>query len=199
MLKRLIGAAAVAVAAALAAPSVHAAAFHFTGNIQYHNDVVYVPFTLDADATNVRVWTDSFMNGLNFDPITALWKADGTFLMEDDDNASVNPATQTTFDSGFTLASLAAGSYIFTVAAFNNWHVGNLLSDGFSFDNQTPFALEQWCQPASNCNMGKNWSIRLDGVSDATNPGGSVPEPGTALLVLGALAGLGALRRRAVY
>ncbi len=49
-----------------------AASFSFDGNITYHNDIVKVNFTLDNDSTNVRVWTDSFQDGVNFDPITAL-------------------------------------------------------------------------------------------------------------------------------
>ena len=47
-----------------------ASVFHFEGMIDYHNDVVFTYFTLDDDATDVRIWTDSFDDGANFDPIT---------------------------------------------------------------------------------------------------------------------------------
>lgn len=185
-------------AAALASLSIaaHAGTFHFSGNIEYHNDVVKTYFTLDADASNVRVWTDSFLNGTNFDPITALWNATtGEQIAQNDDNPGIDPS-QTYWDSGFSLATLAAGDYLFTVATYNNWANGDHLSDGFLFDNQNPIPLSQWSQPANHTGMGSYWSVWLDGVSSATNPhdpgtpNNNVPEPaGLALLGLG----LGAL------
>ena len=184
----------IAAAVAALAGNAQAALFNFTGNITYNTDVVQINFSLLNDATNVRVWTDSFKSGLNFDPITALWNlTTGARIDEDDDNATINPLTQTYYDSGFTLSSLAAGEYAFTVAAYNNWS-GNNLSDPFSFaaGNVTPVAIADWCQPASNnCTdqKGTFWSVWLDGVDNASNPdgpGNDVPEPGTMLL-----AGLG--------
>src|SRR5690554_5294669 len=129
------------IALATAASTSSAALINFTGTIDYHNDVVYTYFTLDQDATDVRVWTDSYMTGQNFDPITALWKADGALIDENDDEDTINPATQTHWDSGFSLASLAAGDYIFTVATYNNFALGTSLSDGFKFDGQAAVAL----------------------------------------------------------
>ena len=116
-MKKLFLAAAIAAMATQA----QAALFHFTGNLTYHNDVARIDFNVAQDATNVRVWTDSFMSGQNFDPITALWKADGTKIEENDDDSSINPQTQTSWDSGFSLQTLAAGNYIFTLAAYNNF------------------------------------------------------------------------------
>ncbi len=174
--------------------SANAALFHFTGEIENHNDVIYTYFTVGSDATNVRVWTDSYMNGVNFDPITAVWKADGTLVGENDDNASINPSTETRFDSGLVFSSLAAGNYIFTVATYNNWAKGNTLAQGFTFDNQAPIALENWDQPASHSNMGHNWSLWLDGVDAATNPT-AVAEPGSLALFGLSLLGLVGVRR----
>ncbi|MGO1503132.1 MAG: DVUA0089 family protein [Marinobacter sp.] len=187
---------------------------NFTGDIEYHNDVVSTYFTLDSDATNVRVWTDSFKSGENFDPITALWSGDGELLSENDDDENVDPATQTYYDSGFTLATLSAGDYIFTVATYANFAGGDTLDDGFVYDDQSPIALEDWNQPANDANMGTFWSVWLDGVSSASNPGDpsdpsdpsdpgepggpvfSVPEPGTLGLMALGLLGLSVRRVR---
>lgn len=183
---------------------VSAAPINFTGEIDYHNDVIYTYFTLDSDASNVRVWTDSFQDGTNFDPITALWSGDGSLIDENDDDQSINPATQTYYDSGFSLASLSAGDYIFTVATYANFAIGASLSDGFAYDGQSPIALAGWDQPANDVNMGPQWSVWLDGVSSASNPDdpeeptNSVPEPGTLALMGLGLLGLGVRRTRKV-
>lgn len=165
----------------------NAATIHFDGNIANHNDVIYTYFTLDNDSSNIRVWTDSFMSALNFDPITALWDSAGNLLAQNDDNSGVNPSTQTYFDSGFTLPTLSAGTYLFTMTTYANFAVGTTLAQGFAYDNQAPIAMANWCQPASHCNMGTYWSVWLDGVDGATNnQGNAVPEPATlALLGLG--------------
>ena len=184
-----------------------ASSFTFSGNIANHNDIVRVDFNLANNATNVRVWTDSFLAtgpsqlgpGTNFDPITALWNADtGARLGENDDNSSIAPG-QTYFDSGFSLASLAAGNYFFTMATFANFANGTNFSNGFAYDNQTPIAIANFNQPANVGNLrGTFWRINLDGVDAATGPvnPSAVPLPGAVWLFGTAIAGFAGFSRR---
>ncbi|MFV0478409.1 MAG: DVUA0089 family protein [Parahaliea sp.] len=179
------------------AGNANAALINFTGQIAFHNDVIYTYFTLDNDTTNIRMWTDSFQNGTNFDPITALWDSAGNLIDENDDNDLINPATQTYYDSGFSLPSLAAGNYLFTVATYANFAVGTTLADGFIYDSEAPIPLPTWNQPANSTNMGPFWSVWLDGVDSATNPGTNpVPAPASLLLVALGLMGVAVFRRK---
>jgi len=185
--------------------SVQAADFTFQGHVNLNTDIVQVGFTVNTDATNVDVWTDSFMGGVNYDPITALWRKVGSdyqLIDENDDNPDIR-AGQTYYDSGFHLATLAAGDYLFTVGAYPNFAYGTLLSQGFEFDHDgtTPVAIPDWCQPDSrnNCldQKGTFWRVNLSGVDSATPPP-AVPEPSTcALMALGlGVVGWAARRRK---
>jgi hypothetical protein len=159
-----------------------AAIFHFTGHITNHNDVVLIPFTLDEDADEFRLWTDSFLDGVNFDPIATLWADDGGLIGWNDDDASLSPATQSYGDAGLYLSSLVAGNYILTLTLSENYALGSVLSDGFRYDGETPVLLNDY----SFVPTGGDWSVWLT----ATQAGnGSVPEPSLpALLALGTLA-----------
>ena len=176
----------------------NAATFTFSGNIQYNTDVVRIDFNLASDATNVKVWTDSFLanvanpDGSNFDPITALWNTNtGALISTNDDRADIAPG-QTFYDSGFSLASLAAGSYFFTVAAYDNFAAGNNIANGFLFDGQNPIDIALWDQPANDGNRrGSFWRVNLEGVDGATGPQppNAVPLPGAVWLFGSAIAG----------
>ncbi|MBA5635824.1 PEP-CTERM sorting domain-containing protein [Duganella sp. LX20W] len=178
-------------AAVAAAPS-HAADFNFSGTIRYQKDVIQIPFTLNQDATDVKVWTDSYLNGVNFDPITAVWK-DGLRVGQNDDDPTIAPG-QTRYDSGLTFHSLTAGNYLFTIAAYNNFSNGLLLSQGFRFDHDDAIPLANWDQPASHRGMGPNWSVHLSGVDGATPP--PVPEPESYAMLVAGLGLLAAVARR---
>lgn len=188
----------------------HAATFTFSGNIANHNDIIRVDFSLASAASNVRVWTDSFLAtgptqsgpGTNFDPITALWNADtGARIGQNDDNATIDPG-QTYYDSGFSLAALAAGNYFFTMATYANFANGSNISNGFVYDGQAPIAIADFNQPANAGNLRDTfWRINLDGVDTATGPvnPSSVPVPSAALLFGSALLGFAGFGRKKTF
>ncbi|NQY66028.1 MAG: PEP-CTERM sorting domain-containing protein [Alteromonadaceae bacterium] len=157
----------------------NAGLLHFDGNIEFHNDVIFVNFTLDEDTTNVRMWTDSFQYGTNFDVMTTLWDSSGTLLETNDDNSSINPATQTYYDSGFVVGTMLAGDYTFSVQTYANFNLGNNISDGFIYDNLQAESMTTWVQPSTGVNQGTYWSVWLDGASTGEANVESVPEPST--------------------
>jgi len=176
---------AAVVAAASPLAMAHAAAFEFSGEITFHNDVVEIAFTLVDDAVDVKVWTDSFAAGANFDPITAVWALpDGHLVDQNDDDSSIDPA-QTYFDSGLVFARLPAGDYVVTIATYQNVPAGTNLADGFVYGGQAPIPIALWCQPSSDAcanQKGRFWRARLEGVDIAS----AVPEPATyGLMAIG--------------
>lgn len=129
----------IALALALTATaSAQAAPFDFDGNISTHKGVIQINFSLATDTNNVKLWTDSFLGGINSDAITAVWSQHNTgwpLVGQNDDNASIAPG-QTVYDSGLTFAT------------YNNFANSTTLAQGFRFDNQTAVPLAQWMQPA---------------------------------------------------
>ena len=190
----------MATAAALVSSSLaaHAATFTFSGDLTFNTDIAQLTFSLDATGSNVRIWTDSWQSGLNFDPVAAVWSrsgADYTLISEVDDDDTIDSG-QGSFDAGLSFGSLAAGEYLVTVAASPNYATGPTLSAGFAFNGQTPIAIADWSQPGSNINTndqkGTLWRINLDNVTQAA----PVPEPSLWLLMALGVAFCGARARQ---
>ena len=166
--------------------------YTFIGNLVNYNDVVKVNFSLAQAAANVRIWTDSFMEGNSFDPIVGLWNATtGAKLMENDDNDTI-ALGQTSLDSGFMLSSLGAGDYVFTIAGYPNFSNGDNLSGGFSLDSSDSVPI-----PSSK----RAYKLNIEDVEQEAElkPPSSVPLPGTLWLFGTALFGfVGFSSRRSI-
>jgi len=156
-----------------------------SGELEYHNDVVLVPFSLTEDSNNVRVWTESYQNGSNFDPISVLWGPLGEFIAQNDDDDLINSATQTASDSGLIFSFLAAGDYTFSVLTFSNSRLGSNLTDGFAYNNAVGIEIENWIQPGGfGTPSGGLWKVGIDtGVAVPS----LIPEPSAILLLLSGL------------
>lgn len=178
--------------------SAHAFSLSTSGNLTYNDDVADVAFTLTSSATAVRLWTDSFHSGVNFDPVLTLWKRSGSDYIQisgADDDSSVGPG-QTYFDAGLKLPALAAGDYLASVTASPFLAVGPLRSQGFAFADPTIVhtLISLWTQPSATGGdqKGTFWSLNVTT--------GTVPEASSAALLLLGLGVLGGMtaRRRAV-
>ena len=189
-------------ALAMSAAATQAADFNFTGNLFYNTDRVNIAFDI-ASAADVKLWTDSWNGGVNFDPIAALWVKTGsdyTLVREVDDDSSIAPG-QGSFDTGMAFSGLAAGHYLYTVGAsfVEPFAKGTLLSQGYTQDGTTPVPITQWNQPSYDINAndqkGTFYGIRLSGVDTAVAVS-AVPEPESFAMLLAGLCVVAGAKRR---
>lgn len=192
-ISKLLAGAALAVIAVAAS----AADISVNGKLYYNTDVVQIEFDLNS-ISDIRLWTDSWNSGLNFDPISALWKQSGSdyhLVFENDDNDTV-AAGQGFYDTGMAFSGLAAGHYVYAVgASFSEpFAKGTLLSLGFTHDADVPTPIAIWNQPSYDINAndqkGRSYSIHLSSTVAA------VPEPESYAMLLAGLGVMATIARR---
>lgn len=191
--------------------------FDFSGTFEQDNDVLLFDFSTDEETT-VTIFSSSWVAG-GFDPILALWSRSGTLLQSQDDGENIGSTVSNgvsyshgLWDTYFT-QTLSAGDYTVSITQFDNFPVGNALSDGFDFDgasNET-FTARFGCSQGSFCgddsqlfltgdpnlNRTPEWEFHILNVAqaDVVEPPESVPEPLVGLGLLVVTGGM-MLRRR---
>ncbi|WP_323141534.1 DVUA0089 family protein [Massilia phyllosphaerae] len=142
---------------------VHAQATYeqsFNGHIELHNQVEYRTIPIYAGQGNLRVWTDSYADGANFDPIITVWHRGVKVAMNDNDATFSD--NQSARDVGVALPALARGTYVVTITAYPNFPLSDRLDDGFTYDNQAPIPIDTWCQPGDpgpGCHTDRHFSL----------------------------------------
>ncbi len=172
--------------------------FDFSGNLTYHNDVLYFNFVA-PEAGNVTLFSSSWDDG-GFDPMLGLWTSTGNLIYFQDDGGNYGttlsnnvPYTYGTWDSYYTV-SLNPGAYTITLTTFPNFNNSTLLSDGFRFDDEIPIAFQSWS------GYYDSYVFHVLNVPSATQVQdvNVVPEPGTFLLVGAGFGFIALLRKKRV-
>jgi hypothetical protein len=178
----------------------------FTGNFTYDNDVQRFNFTLsEASTVTLRSW--SYAGGVNaagetiqrggFDPILALFSAEGIRIGEQDDaDCPLVPADEVTgecYDVNFT-RELAAGNYIVTIQQYDNFSRGDL-ADGFDYEGVAYRNFRDGFVDAQDDKREGHWAFDILNVNSAEIPD-EVPEPASMAILAAGMAGMGLARRR---
>lgn len=183
----------------LAATPVMALDFDFSGNMPYHNSVLQFSF-VSGGAGTVTLFSSSWLDGDHgFDPMLGLWNSAGNLVHFQDDGGIVGSTMSNgvsynhgVWDSYYS-AAISAGTYYVTLTTYANFNKGNHLSDGFSYDGETPIPIPLWNEPANGYQT-SDYEFHILNVTSAVGP--AVPEPSTFLLVGLGIAGVGILARR---
>jgi hypothetical protein len=168
-----------------------AADFDFSGTFTYQTDVLVVPFSLDSAGT-VTLFTDSFLDGKNFDPSLSLYDSSGRSVALDDDSGGYH-GVGTAYDA-YISRELVAGDYFLGLGVSPSFpHIN--VADVAAYTSQIV--------PKYSITSGLDFSLHLQGVGSVGSLSYSagvtaVPEPETYAMLLAGLGlmGLAAKRRR---
>jgi hypothetical protein len=128
-----------------------------------------------------------------FDPVFALFRADGTLLAYGDDGATrVDPSTGAALDALLDIL-LTAGDYFVAISQFDNFAIGPTFAAGFLETGNTSFTAAYGCSAGRFCDVTAG---NRTGNFDISVSGATVPEPTTLALVGLLLPGLWIARRR---
>ncbi len=120
--------------------------FDFNGAFNQDNDVLQFNFSMAAPGA-ITIFSSSWYDG-GFDPILAIWAADGSFLQQQDDGWLTGSALSngTSYDYGvwdsYYTQTMGAGDYIASITQFDNFANGSNLSDGFRYDGNPNFTFD---------------------------------------------------------
>ena len=182
--------------------------FSFTGNFMDDDEVQFFNFSI-LDPVSVTLRTLSYGGGTNangnviasggFDPIITLFDDAGNFITENDDDddnvlngALPDPVTGEASDSFLTIA-LLAGNYTVAVTQYANFF--DSLTNQFRGSETSGFVDDTGTTRTSFFAFD---ILNVDSASAVSQPGGTIPEPGSAVLFGSGLIGLAWWRRRKV-
>lgn len=205
-------------ALSLWAGAASAASFSFTGTFTQDDQLEIFQFTAPSSSVTLLTW--GYAGGTNangqvipaggFDPVLSLFDASGGLISSsplvatNNDGASVaiDPSTGNGFDSFLNLTTLAGSTYILVLSQSDNLANGPDYGGGFSQQGAGNFTSGEFgCGGVSFCDAtpaqrNGNWAVDILGVGEATDLSAStVPEPGSTMLLLTGIAGLGFLRQ----
>ena len=158
--------------------------FDFSGTLQSHNDVRLFTFTFTTTSAGIVTLFSSSWDDGGFDPMLGLWNSAGQLIVFQDDGHNIGSTISNgiSYDHGnwdsYFSAPLAAGTYTVSLTAFDNFHLGNLLTDGFELDKQAPIPITSWNQPLNGLRTGDFVFHALN--TDSLTP---VPLPGSVVLL----------------
>jgi hypothetical protein len=173
----------------LMATQAQASAISASGAFIRDDQVQLVSFRTGATGL-VRIETFGYAGGIDangvavaaggFDPVFAVFRADGTLLSYGDDGATrVDPTTGGAFDALLDIV-LSAGDYFIAISQFDNFAIGPNFSAGFLESGNTTFTAPYGCSAGRFCDItGGNRT----GTFDISVSGATVPEPTTLALV----------------